>query len=53
MRVSSGKYDLMLPGNYLIQTALGHTWPPTVFIQTCVQDMSIIICACKMSVEWY
>ncbi len=32
---------------------LEHTWRPIVFIQPGVQDMSIIICAFKISIEWY
>ncbi len=30
-----------------------HTWRPIVFIQSGMQDMSIIICAFKVSVDWY
>ncbi len=30
-----------------------HTWQTIVFIQPGMQDMSIIICAYKVSVDWY
>ncbi len=30
-----------------------HTWRPIVFIQPGMQDMYIIVCAFKVSVDWY
>ncbi len=30
-----------------------HSWRPIVFNRPGVQDMSIVICACKVSVELY
>ncbi len=39
--------------SYTSSKLLLHTRQLIVFIQPSVQNMSIIICTCKVSVEWY
>ncbi len=46
-------YGYELFKHYVCSYAIYHTWRPIVFIQPGEQDMSIIICACKVSVDWY